>query len=365
MTENDRTQLFREGYIAMKKVFCCIIIIAIVLSCCGCSAKTQYSSIESTNERTTDFTPEEIDEVHSSEISSSLDATQATSRFEPEITGELDFRCIYRGFTPVPLNDSEMLDRFMNFGEQTIETEEEWNAFMATFCPGIPYDEPWDFSEDVLIAYITGDTSLACTTENTITRLAWENGNFAAEYENDPADSVYAINSEGYTHFYVEVIALSRDSHASAGENKQSAAPEKEASDPNLKTVFRVFAIASFDDRDTFERLSEFGNKVISTEADWNAFLSAFCPDIPCREPVDFTSDCLLVTIMLGAKPTYAGTSRIVGIDQETGFLVWDDDLKDRIYALNTENLTHFYMEVIAVPSEQAPGNLNTWTTTG
>lgn len=365
MTENDRTQLFREGYIAMKKVFCYIIIIAIVLSCCGCSAKTQYSSIESTNEQTTEYVPEKREKADFSEIPSSLDVTQATSHFTPEITGELDFRYIYRGFTPVPLNDGEMLDRFMNFGEQTIETEEEWSAFMASFCPGIPYDEPLDFSEDFLIAYITGDTGLAYTTRNTITRLAWENGNFAPEYESDPADSVYALNSAEYTHFYVEVIALSRDSYPSVGENKQSAAPEKEASDPNLKTVFRGFATASFDDRDTFERFSGFGNRVITTEADWNAFLSAFCPGIPCREPVDFTSDSLLVTIMLGARPTYAGTSRIVGIDQETGFLVWDDDLKDRIYALNTENLSHFYMEVIAVPSEQVPGNINVWTATG
>ena len=346
--------------IVMKKGFCYIIIITILLSCCGCSSKTQYSSIEFPTEQTTQFAPEERDASDFPEIPSS-DATQAASHFTPEISEELDFRCIYRGFTPVPLNDSEMLDRFMNFGEQTIETEEEWSAFMASFCPGIPYDEPWDFSEDVLIAYITGNTSLACTTENTITRLVWENGNFVAEYENDPADSVYALNSEAYTHFYVEVIALSRDSHASAGENKQSVAPAKAASDPNLKTVFRGFTTVSLDDADAFERFSGFGNKVISTQDSWNAFLSAFCPGIPCGEPVDFTSDSILVTMMLGARPTYAGTSRIVGIDQENGFLIWDDNLKDRVYALNTENLTHFYIEVIAVPSERVPDAISAW----
>lgn len=348
--------------IVMKKGFCYIIIVAILLSCCGCSTKTQYPCIETTKEQATEYAPEERDEVNSPEISSSLDATQSASHFAPEITGELAFRCIYRGFTPVPLNDSKKLEKFLNFGEQIIETEEAWSAFIASFCPGIPFDEPWDFSQDVLIAYITGDTSLACTAEKAITKLVWENGNFAAEYENDPADSVYALNSEAYTHFYVEVIAISRDSHVSTGENTQSATPEKESGDPNLKTVFRGFATASLDDRDTFERFSGFGNKVISTEADWNAFLSAFCPGIPCREPVDFTSDSLLVTMMLGARPTYAGTSRIVGIDQETGFPVWDDPLEDRVYALNTENVTHFYMEIIAVPSEQVSDTISAWT---
>ena len=104
--------------IVMKKGFCYIIIITILLSCCGCSSKTQYSSIEFPTEQTTQFAPEERDASDFPEIPSS-DATQAASHFTPEISEELDFRCIYRGFTPVPLNDSEMLDRFMNFGEQT------------------------------------------------------------------------------------------------------------------------------------------------------------------------------------------------------------------------------------------------------
>lgn len=178
----------------MKKGFLHFYIIAILLPCyflAGCSMTAQDSNIKSTGEQTTEYTSEQTDEVDSSEISF-LDVTQTPSRFEPETSGEIDFRYIYRGFTAVPLNDSEMLERFMEFGEQTIATEEEWSAFMASYCPGIPYDEPWDFSEDYLLAYITEGASPAYTNSNTITSLVWEDGRFKPEYENDPANFVYA-----------------------------------------------------------------------------------------------------------------------------------------------------------------------------
>ena len=227
----------------MKKGFLHFYIIAILLPCyflAGCSMTAQDSNIKSTGEQTTEYTSEQTDEVDSSEISF-LDVTQTPSRFEPETSGEIDFRYIYRGFTAVPLNDSEMLERFMEFGEQTIATEEEWSAFMASYCPGIPYDEPWDFSEDYLLAYITEGASPAYTNSNTITSLVWEDGRFKPEYENDPANFVYALNSEEYTHFYVEVIALSRDIYASEGEKYQSVSPEKTATEAVFKTVFRGF----------------------------------------------------------------------------------------------------------------------------
>lgn len=347
----------------MKKGFLHFYIIAILLPCyflAGCSMTAQDSNIKSTGEQTTEYTSEQTDEVDSSEISF-LDVTQTPSRFEPETSGEIDFRYIYRGFTAVPLNDSEMLERFMEFGEQTIATEEEWSAFMASYCPGIPYDEPWDFSEDYLLAYITEGASPAYTNSNTITSLVWEDGRFKPEYENDPANFVYALNSEEYTHFYVEVIALSRDIYASEGEKYQSVSPEKTATEAVFKTVFRGFTMVSLDDREIFERFSGFGTKVISTEENWNAFKSAFCPGIPCNESVDFTSHGLIVSVMMGARPTYIGASKIFGMDPEYGCPLFEDSVTNCIYAVNTENYTHFYVAVIKLPRERIADNLEVW----
>ncbi len=348
----------------MKKEFWYVFLIAILLPCyllAGCSTKTRYSSIESTREQATEYTSEERYEVDSSEISS-LDVTQTPFHFEPEPSKKIDFRYIYRGFTAVPQNDREIIEKFMKFGGQTIATEEEWSSFMAFYCPGIPYEEPWDFSEDYLIASITGDASLACTSANIITSLVWEDGHFTPEHENDLGDDVYALNSEEYTHFYVEVVAVSRDIYSRIGENNQNAAPEEPASKPSFKTVFRGFTMVSLDDRERFERFTGFGTKVISTEENWNAFVSVFCPGMPSCESLDFTKDHFVVSIMMGARPTYTGTSRIVGIDQKTGFPVFENPLTNGVYALNTENHTHFYVEVIEVPSEQIPYNINTWT---
>lgn len=357
-----------EWLIVMKRWFRSFLIIAFLCPCyllTACSMEIPRSSIESTSEQTTESAAEQGDAVDSLEIPSSLDITQTPSHFEPETSGEIDFRYIYRGFTAVPLNNREMFEKFMEFGEQTIATEEEWNAFMASYCPGIPYDEPWNFSEDYLVASIVLGARPTYANSNTITRLIWENGRFMPEFENDPANYVYALNSGEYTHFYVEVIAISRENHVDEGEENQGTAPEKAEIKPiegDFRTVYRGFTMVPLDDRDTFEDFSEFGTKIISTEEDWNAFMASFCPGMPYYEPWDFSKECIIASVMLGARPTYAGSSRIVGIDQENGFPVFEDDLTNRIYALNTENHTHFYVEIIAIARTELPDNTDTWT---
>lgn len=344
----------------MRKRFRYFFMITILLACnllAGCSKNKQYFSIESTSKQATEYTSEESEKVDSSEILSSLDVTQPPSWFEPKSSGEIDFRYIYRGFSAVPTNDSEMLERFMEFEEQTIATEEQWSALMTSYCPGIPYDESWDFSEDYLIVFITEATSPAYTNSNTITKLSWGDGRFIPEYENDPKDFVYAINSKEYTHFFVDVIAVSKE--------QQSPAQEKTEYEPisgDFKTVCRCFEIVSLDDRETFERFSSFGTKVIATEEDWNGFTDTFCSDIPTYETVDFTRHSLIVSVMMGARPTYAVASKMVGIDTEYGCPVFEDSATNCVHALNPENYTHFYITVIALPREQIADNWEVWT---
>ena len=330
----------------------------------ACSTETPRPSIEGASEQTTQYTEAQGAMAETSEMPSSSEATQPPLLFEPEASGEVDFRYIYRGFTAVPLNDGEMIEKFVGFGTQIIATEEEWDAFMASYCPGIPYYEPWDFSEDYLCASIVSGASPTYASSNTTTRLFLENGRFLPEFENNPANYVYAMNTAEYTHFFVEVMAVSKAAHADDGVEKQDTSSEEAQIIPadDIQTIFRGFSMVSLDDRDAFEDFSAFGTKRILTGEDWDAFTSAFCPGMPSDEQLDFSKDGVIASIMLGAKPTYACSSEIVGIEQETGFVVTENDLTKCIYALNSENYTHFYLEVIAMDKEKLPENVDIWT---
>lgn len=128
-----------------------------------------------------------------------------------EAVENIDFRYIYRGFSPVHLDNGKQLEDYMGFGTKVILNENDWNVFMASYCPGIPYYEIWDFSQEYLIASIVPGARPAYANSNTITKLSWEHGYFMFEYENDPNHYLYALNSDEVIHFYVEVIASSKE----------------------------------------------------------------------------------------------------------------------------------------------------------
>lgn len=344
----------------MKRKFRNLRMLTLLFTCyllTACSTETPRPGIEAASEQTAQYTEAHAAMVETSEIPASSEIAQPPVLFDPEWSGEVDFRFIYRGFTAVPLHDGEMFEKFMGFGTQIIATEEEWDAFMASYCPGIPYYEPWDFSEDYLCASIVPGASPTYAGSNTTTRLFWENGRFLPEFENNPENYVYAMNTAEYTHFFVEVMTVSKAAHADNAAEKQ----DKPGAD-GIQTIFRGFSMVSLDDRDAFKDFSAFGTKRIMTEKDWDAFTAAFCPGMPSDELPDFSKDGVIASIILGAKPTYACSSEIVGIEQETGFVVSEYDLKKCIYALNPENCTHFYLEVIAVDKEKLPDNLDIWT---
>lgn len=228
---------------------------------------------------------------------------------------------------------------------------------MASYCPGIPYDEPWNFSDDYLLASVRLGARPTYANSNTITRLTWENGMFMPEFENDPDNYVYALNSGEYTHFYVEVIAVSKENRGTTQEKT-----EINPINGDFKTIYRGFSLVPLDDRDTFENFSEFGTKIISTEEAWYGFTASFCPGIPCGVSCDFSKECIIVSIMLGARPMYVGSDRVVGIDRESGFPVFEMDLTNPVYALNTGDYTHFYVEIIAIDRAELPGNTDSWT---
>lgn len=345
----------------MRKWFQSFVIIAFLFPCyllASCSMEESRSGIETSNEQSVESITASVD---SSEAPSSSDATQAPSHFELERSGEIDFQYFYRGFTAVSLNDREKIEKFMGFGEQIIVSEEEWDAFMASYCPGIPYEEPPNFSDDYLIASITFCARPTYANSNTITKLIFENGQFISEYENDPTNYIYALNSGEYTHFYIEVVSISREIHGD--EENQGTAPEREAPGSvgiNFRPIYRGFTTALLDDRETIENFSAFGTKIISAEEDWNAFMASFCPGIPYYESWDFSQECLVASIIQGARPAYSCANAITGLAYGEGCFLFEyhNDPANCIYALNDDKTTHFYVEVIAVSRKDIPTDL-------
>lgn len=238
-----------------------------------------------------------------------------------------------------------------------IATEDEWHAFMDTYCPGIPYNEPWDFQEDYLLASVTASEDPAFAVADAVTGLTWENGSFIREYEKDPEHYVYALNTGEYTHFYVEVIAISKESRSTTPERTQT-----QPTDGNFETLYRGFTLVSLEDRDIFDKFMQFGTRIIGTAEDFDAFLNFYCPGNPCDMSLDFSEECVIATIMLGAKPGYAMTHKSLGIDPETGYLNIELDYIDPVYALNSGEYGHYFVELIKVNRSELPDNRDSWT---
>ena len=308
---------------------------------------------ETISEQITESTAVQEEKAESAEIPTTTEPTCCV----PEMLGRIGFRYIYRGFTGVPLDNREEIEKFRNFGVQMIAAEDEWHAFMDTYCPGIPYNEPWDFQEDYLLASVTASEDPAFAVADAVTGLTWENGSFDREYEKDPDHYVYALNTGEYTHFYVEVIAISKE-----GRDATPERTEPQSIGNNFETLYRGFTLVSLEDRDTFDKFMQFGTQIIGTAEDFAAFLDFYCPGNPCDMSLDFSEECVIATIMLGAKPGYAMTHKSLGIDPETGYLNIELDYIDPVYALNSGEYGHYFVELIKENRSELPDNTDSWT---
>lgn len=184
----------------MKKVLCavmCMVLLCLLTAC-----------FETKSQEKQDIIQELDHSVVQSEISFSGGEEPVKIS---ENVANIDFRYIYRGFSPVPLDSGKQMEDYMGFGTKVILNENDWNAFMASYCSGIPYYDTWDFSQEYLIASIVSGAKPTYTNSNTITKLSWENGYFALAYENNPEHYLYALNSDEVMHFYVEIIAISKE----------------------------------------------------------------------------------------------------------------------------------------------------------
>ena len=92
------------------------------------------------------------------------------------------------------LDDTETYERFCGYGTKMIASEEGWSAFMAAYCPGIPYYETWDFSQDVLVTSVSHGAKPGYNQADVIASVKWNGSYVVTEYSNDPANFVYALN---------------------------------------------------------------------------------------------------------------------------------------------------------------------------
>ena len=195
----------------MKKKLCLMLaVMLLLLSACG-GKKAPETMAQEPSTAATESTPVETT-AEPTQPETTAPAPAPVN--EPEAEGvPIDFRMIYRGFTAVSLDDTENYERFCGYGTKMIASEEEWNSFMAAYCPGIPYYETWDFSQDVLVTSVSHGAKPGYNQADVITSVKWNGSYVVTEYSNDPANFVYALNSmsdEVMMNFYIEVIAVSR-----------------------------------------------------------------------------------------------------------------------------------------------------------
>lgn len=123
----------------------------------------------------------------------------------------LNFRTLYRGFSPVSWDDREAMEAYSSFGVKVITNEDDWGTFMGTYCPGIPYEEPFDFEKEYLVVSIMQGSRPGYIGAEPLNSLGWQDGYFLPEYGSDPSRRVYALGGDSVTHFYVEVLIVSRE----------------------------------------------------------------------------------------------------------------------------------------------------------
>ena len=123
----------------------------------------------------------------------------------------IPFQYLYRGFSPISLENREEMEAFSQVGTKIITSEENWSAYMGKYCPGIPYNVGFDFSRDCLIASVRQGARPTYIGSNTIRKIDLKDGALFMEYDNAPDASVYVLNNDATAHFYVEIVVVSRD----------------------------------------------------------------------------------------------------------------------------------------------------------
>lgn len=125
-----------------------------------------------------------------------------------------------------------------------------------------------------------------------------------------------------------------------------------------FRYLHRGFTAIRLEDRESFEEFSSMGLKLILTEEDWSDYMGRFCPGIPYFDSFDFSKECLLASVSFGARPTYVQSRTVTRLTVENGYFAFEyEDNPTECLALNTNDTTHFYVEVLIINREGLPPN--------
>ena len=107
---------------------------------------------------------------------------------------------------------------------------------------------------------------------------------------------------------------------------------------------------------------SVLGTRVILAEEDWQSFTQKFCPTAGALIPPDFTKECLVaISSMYGSRASESASSDIESIVVNDGeiLVASDDDMSERIYAINISGVGHWFVNVVKVNKNDIPTNVD------
>ena len=146
-----------------------------------------------------------------SNIPASNDGTR-TSDNKTAGTNEISFEYLYRGFTAVLLEDKKARASFDEVaGDRVILTEDDWQNYMANYCPGIPYYRDVDFTSECLIAITSTLAKPTYASFSPIRSISADNDTLYIEYNDDPSAYIYALNTDAVTHFCISIVIVNKN----------------------------------------------------------------------------------------------------------------------------------------------------------
>jgi hypothetical protein len=99
------------------------------------------------------------------------------------------------------------------------------------------------------------------------------------------------------------------------------------------------------------------GELIIETEDDWIDYMNKYCSGIPYFIKIDFPEECLIAMGYFGAKSTYNTSTEIeyIRIKDDKIEIKSINNYSDWIYAMNKDNVGHWYLTIIKVKRKDLP----------
>ena len=126
---------------------------------------------------------------------------------------EIPFRYLYRGFTPVSMEDTGKRAAFSAVsagGTWLIKEEETLLTFCNIFCPGAPFYEEYDFSRDCMLARIYLGAKPSYNVAQNVDAVILENDYLDIQFGNDYTSYIYALNKD-VANYYVTIVIVRRE----------------------------------------------------------------------------------------------------------------------------------------------------------